>query len=96
MDILDFIPLIVAMAFMCGFIIWVKHRNREDLWQSNKVREGNTVIVVYSWGKMVGKKIVDIKSDEIRLQHIGWIKKKQFLDRAYVDEYGRLCMKSYV
>lgn len=95
--------IIVLIILIISFIIissilWWRYVQREEMW-NKYIRIGDPVYVElrgkrgYLNYTVVGKKIVDYTKDGVRLQHIGWVSKRKFLNGSYIDEYGRLFVR---
>ena len=84
---------IVIFLFIIGCRIWWVHYQRNEIWE-RYVWGGCPIKLNYPpnknnpWRHEVGKNIVEVRGNQVKIQHIGWIDKDTFLRNAIHNERG--------
>lgn len=79
MIILTVIVLLVAAA-----IIWYNHYWKEELWHKLEYSHCKSILVKKG-SNLLGKRILYVTDDEIRIQHVGRFSKSYFLNHVVVN-----------
>lgn len=77
------IPIVIALLIIAA-VIWYGYYWREEHWRNLSFRRQCTILIK-NGSNVIGKRVIDMTDDSIRIQHYGWYLKSDYLKHLVKD-----------